>query len=510
MTKMNAIMPWIAAVCSGAMFFLGYAGFEQFYLEWVFLVPLLWAIRDKGPGRAFLIAWVAGTVGHCGGFYWVIGMFQEFAGMAWPLASLGLLLLAACNGVVFALWGWATRFITRATGWRTVWVAPVVWTALEKFWPEVFPNYLGASQYRLSLVTQIADVTGVLGVSFLLVYVNSVIYEMIEEWRGAGRIAWQRAAIAAAVVAAVLLYGGVRIGAVERQMAGAPRLTVGLVQTNRGAGEKRDNPESLLREHQEMSVALAAAERLDLMVWPESVCALEMSSRDGTLPGNFLDGLHTPTLFGAALRLWQGDRPRLYDSAILVDGTGRILDSYDKMVLVPFGEYIPFGDTFPQLYAMLPYTGRFDRGENREPLHFNGHCLSVSICYEDIFPCQIRALMAGGREHCIPEAMFNLTNDSWYGNTSEPIEHLALASFRSIENRRALVRATNTGISAFVDPLGRIAKRSGVWTKETLVDRVPLMHGGTVYGLLGDWLGWLCAGLVLVGIGWAVRRKKHK
>ena len=109
--------------------------------------------------------------------------------------------------------------------------------------------------------------------------------------------------------------------------------------------------------------------------------------------------------------------------------------------------------------------------------------------------------MRGGPDRRIPDVMFNLTNDSWYGKTTEPMEHLALASFRSIEHRRSLVRSTNTGISAFVDPVGRIVTRSGIWTRETLVDRVPMMQGRTVYALLGDWIGWVCALISLAGIG---------
>jgi apolipoprotein N-acyltransferase len=124
----------------------------------------------------------------------------------------------------------------------------------------------------------------------------------------------------------------------------------------------------------------------------------------------------------------------------------------------------------------------------------------VNICYEDIFPGHIRMLMQGGRNHRIPEAMFNLTNDSWYGNTIQPKEHLVLASFRSIEQRRALVRSTNTGISAIVDPVGRIDLRTAQWTKATLVGRIPLMQGHTVYAVLGDWIGWICAIIALLGI----------
>jgi apolipoprotein N-acyltransferase len=507
---MNDALPWIAAVAGGVLYFLGYAGFDRFYLEWVCLVPVLWAIRGQSPGRAFLIGWVAGIVIQVGGFYWMVGMFREFAGMDWPLASLGLLLFAALNGLIFAAWAWATRLITRDTGWNVAWVAPVVWTAAEKFWPEIFPNYLGASQYHISHLTQIADVTGILGVTFLVVYINSTIYSVIDRWLEKRRFAWRQPAVLAAVVAIVLVYGELRIRTVDRQAAAAGKMTIGLVQTNRGAGDKRNHPESLLAEHREMSVRLAASHPLDLIVWPESVCGIERASRQGELPPGLLGELHTPVLFGSVLRLWEGENPRLYDSALLADGSGRILGTYDKMVLVPFGEYIPFGDTFPQFYSWLPQTGRFRPGENEEPLLFNGHVLSVSICYEDIFPGQIRSLMAGGRDRRIPELMLNLTNDSWYGKTVEPMEHLALASFRSIEHRRSLVRATNTGVSAFVDPVGRLVHYSGLWTKETLIDRVPMMQGRTIYAVLGDWLGWACGILSIFGMGRAIQLSRRR
>ena len=507
MTANNSIttaLPWIAAITGGMLIFVGYAGFDQFYLEWFCLVPVLWAIRDQRPGRAFLIGWLAGIVMNIGGFYWAIQMFREFAGLAWPLAVLGLLLLAAANGFLVAAWAWATRRIIRDTGWSVAWVSPVVWTALEKFWPELFPNYLGASQYKLPLVTQVADLTGVLGVTFILVYFNSTLFAVLEQWFQNRRSAIRQLLVLAAVMAAVLIYGQVRISAVDRQAAAAEHLTIGLIQTNRGAGDKRHDPESLLREHQEMSRSLVASQPLDLIVWPESVLGVRLTSREGSLPTEMLGDTHTPTLFGAVLQLREDRLAPPYGSALLADGAGRILGIYDKMVLVPFGEYIPFGETFPALYSLLPVPGRFQPGQSREPLPFGKYLLSVNICYEDIFPGHVRSLMRGRPDRRIPDVMFNLTNDSWYGKTTEPTEHLALASFRSIEHRRSLVRSTNTGISAFVDPVGRIVTRSGIWTRETLVGRVPMMQGRTVYALLGDWIGWVCALLALIGIGRAL------
>jgi apolipoprotein N-acyltransferase len=503
----RAALPWIAAITGGVLQFLGFVGFDQFYLEWIFLVPVLWAIREQSPGRAFFIGWVAGIVGNAGGSYWVIQMFQEFTGMAWPFAALGLMLFAAAYGFVFATWAWATRLITRDTCWNAAWVSPVVWTATEKFCPEIFPVYLGASQYKLSLLTQIADVTGILGVTFLTVYINSTVYAVIERYLEKRRIAWRQVMVFVAVVSVVTIYGAVRIRTLDRQASGAEKLTVGLIQTNRGASEKHKNPGSLLREHQEMSRTLAGTVALDLIVWPEDAGRVNLTSREGQLPPDVLGGLRTPTLFGAILQLSRSDKIRDYNTAVLADGMGRILGSYEKRVLVPFGEYIPFGDTFPWLYAWSPYLSRFWSGESEEPLRFGKHLLSVSICYEDLFPGQVRSLMRGGSNHRIPDAMFNLTNDSWYGKSIEPMQHLVLASFRAIEQRRSLVRATNTGISAFVDPVGRLVKCSGLWTKEALVDRIPLMRGRTVYAVMGDWIAWVCAILAIFGIGRAIRLK---
>ena len=373
----------------------------------------------------------------------------------------------------------------------------------------MFPNYLGASQYKLHWVTQIADLTGILGVTFLVIYTNSTVYAVIERIRGRHQHPWRPAFVFLAVMAMVLAYGAVRITMVDKNASSAGSLAVGMVQINRGASENHNDANRILREHQEMSGELVKAEALDLIVWPEGVLNMNLASREGVLSPGPLGEIHTPLLFGTGLTTVEQGERRAYNSAVLVDGTGRIAGTYDKMVLVPFGEYIPFGDTFPRMYSWSPYSSRFRRGEITEPLQLNGHTLSVNICYEDIFPDHVRMLMQGGQDHRIPEAMFNLTNDSWYGNTVQPMEHLVLASFRSIEHRRALVRSTNTGISAIVDPVGRIDRRTAQWTKASLTGRIPLMQGRTVYAVLGDWIGWMCAMIAVLGIGKAFQTRRR-
>ena len=508
--KIFKLLPWLAAAASGVLGFLGYAGFDQFYLEWIFLVPVLWAISDKSPGRAFFIGWVAGMIGHAGGFYWIIYMFQEFAGMPLLPAFLGLILLAAANGIIFAVWAWGTRMIVRETGWSVIWVSPVLWTALEKFWPEIFPNYLGASLYKLTYLTQIADVTGVLGLTFLVVYVNSLIYSLLQRRLDKKPFEWRPAAVFTCVIALVLVYGAVRLHQVDQSAAAAGKLTVGMVQVNLGMGEKHSDRDRFLREHREMSRQLLFDSKIDLLVWPENILSANVTDRTGRIPPDALGNPGVPVLFGAIVRAGTSDESPYYNSALLVASTGQFLGTYDKMVLVPFGEYIPFGDLFPVFYTWSPYSSRFEYGKNIEPLMLGGHPVSVNICYEDIFPSQIRLLMKGGQGGRIPEVMFNLTDDSWYGNTVEPTEHLALASFRAIEHRRALVRSTTTGISAIVDPAGRFVHRTGQWTRETIVGRIPLMQGRTVYALVGDWAGWLCAAVSLIGFGRACQLTRRR
>jgi len=500
-TSLEYWMPWIAAAASGILGFLGYAGFDQFYLGWICMVPVLWAIRNQSPVRALFIGWVGGIIAHGGGFYWIIYMFEQFAGLPLPLALLGLLLLAAANGIVVAVWAGLTRLVLQKTGWNVIWVAPVIWTALEKFWPAIFPNYLGASQYKLTALTQIADVTGILGVSFLLVYTNALIYSIIERRLNRQPFAWRPAAVFAAVIVLVLAYGTFRIHSVERDMAAAEKLTVGLIQANRGMQEKHIYRNQVLMEHQEMSREMAFSKKIDLIVWPENVQASTIPARTGQLPPGLLGRIGTPVLFGGILKIDDGKEFRFYNSAVLADSNEKILGTYEKIVLVPMGEYIPFGDTFPILYSWSPYSGRLWPGENIEPLILGTHAVSINICYEDIFPGHVRMLMQGGKEHRIPEAMFNLTDDSWYGNTVEPLEHLVLASFRAIEHRRTMVRSTTTGISAIIDPIGRLDQRTGQWTREMLTGVIPMMKGRTIYALAGDWMGWLCLVLVLASIG---------
>ena len=188
-----------------------------------------------------------------------------------------------------------------------------------------------------------------------------------------------------------------------------------------------------------------------------------------------------------------------FNTAFLTSASGEVLARYDKIELVLFGERIPLADTFPRIRSWFPRSSTFTPGENPQHLRFGTLTFLPTICYEDILPALVRRLWRSGGPANI---LVNLTNDSWYGDSHEPLIHLALASFRAVETRRSLIRSTNTGISALVDPVGRITARSGQWRREVLVGDVAVIETGasTLYMRFGDIVGWLACGSALVGI----------
>ena len=207
-------------------------------------------------------------------------------------------------------------------------------------------------------------------------------------------------------------------------------------------------------------------------------------------------GYNTPTLLGLLSYsvtdpdVWPlADKAyrKSYNTAMLLDKEGRVMGSYDKTFLLAFGEFLPFGETFPQLYDWIPQANHFYPGNSVDSFAFKGHKLGVMICYEDILPGFARKL--AGKD---PNIFINVTNDAWFGKTSEPYLHLALSIFRTVEHRLWLVRSTNTGVSAFVDAVGRIVAQTGLDDPEILVQDVPVLYTTTFYRRYGELFTYLC------------------
>ena len=522
MLKLNFYGALGLATLSGCLWFLAVTPFDLYGLAWVAAVPMLLAV-DRAPSfrRALLLGWWAGVVETGGGFYWLIEVMQRFADFPWWAAALVFLVFCAARAIIFLLFTAIVCGIRRRRSVPMTLLAPLVMVSCELVVPQLFPCGQWISQAWQPLVIQIAEITGPLGVTALLMLVNGALYDLAVE----GRAARYPALAAAALVTAALIFGAVRMRQVDDIAARAPRLKVGLVQPNFAYtvdGEfSRDEAVRQLTALQAESRRLQQA-GAQLVVWSEGSypVALPRDFAADLQPeslGMIRRGFSIPVVVGA--EMVDPAHDDAFNSAILLDVDGRTAGHYDKVRLLAFGEYIPGIDTFPWLRKLLPPgTGRFTAGKGpgvltlREPGSLEWR-LGPVICYEDILQGFLRGV---GQLH--PNLLVNLTSDSWFGAETEPWEHLALAVFGSVELRVSMVRAVNSGVSALIDPNGRLVQKTyandpyrNPRSEDGVVVTVPWMPGGhTVYVAVGNLFAYLCVGATLILIGAAARRNESR
>jgi len=286
-----------------------------------------------------------------------------------------------------------------------------------------------------------------------------------------------------------LPYGAWRIRQVDAATTTGNTLRVGIVQENLGLMEKRHDPYIALERHLEASRRLQA-QGAQLLVWSESAVAFRIPDGLPNIRGYIpVWDLTVPVLFGALSTRPSSDpdRPLLFNTAFMTDAEGNLRGTYDKVYLLAFGEYIPGGELFPQLYRASPNSGHFTRGTTLRTLPIPGGSVAPLICYEDILPRFVRSF----RRQTEPSLFAVILNDAWFGDTAEPWIHDALSKFRAIEHRRDLVRSANSGVSSIIDAAGRTVIAGGTFRREALLGRVTLRQGRTPYYYLGDWCGWL-------------------
>jgi len=477
---------------SGVAYFLSWIGFGIWPLAFACFIPLLWSLRDATPRQALWLGTWMGFVTHLGGYTWIMYVLRVFAGAPLPLAFLGYLLVCIVQGFLFGVMSFALVWVGRRTRWSAAALLPIALVATEFAYPLLFQSYTGVALMPVLPLVQIADLGGPLLLSALPAVVNGALFETIAAWRF-GKAA-PAAAMAVSLVAVVgsSAYGYARLLRVDREEQLAPKISVGLAQPNVGETELHDNPMASVRALQDETAELHAR-GADLVVWPEvgyNVKAIRAGDTDGR---KILGPIPVAAIVGAVVV----EGRDVFNSALMIDEPGRITGRYDKIQLLAFGEYIPGGEWFPQLYRWSPLASHLTPGRSTQPLRWKQWRFATFICYEDILPGIVRAIMADhgdGRA----QAMVNLTNDSWYGAGHEQEQHLMLAAVRSIEHRRWLLRATSTGISAFVDASGRVRQRIERNQGGVALSDVPMLQGTTPYALLGDWPGWVALAAIAV------------
>ncbi len=525
----DGVLVTVTGILTFVSFPTAWAPEQTFWpLIWISHVPLLWVLKDKAPRAAFRWGWWCGTVVNVGGYYWMTSMLETFGHLPTIVAAGIMLLMGTWQGLIWGIWAWLVNRIGNTTSVGIQWTAPLVMVAVEWVLPRVFPAYMGNSQYLFPMVIQVADLFGITAVTFLIYHVNACCFLWLRAWDEDRPRPIRQAMIALCMMLGVLSYGAVRMAQMDARVDEAQKLSLALVEGDIGIfqEETRDRIREHLLVHQRMS---AQAESLgaELIIWPENGYRykslprdtkqfppsqeplvehhshdVELSSDERSRP---IRGFKTPLLFTAqsieegGTPRWKGDSgviPR--NTAWLLDAEGNVQGAYDKSYLLVFGEYVPLVRYFPQFYELIPAAGNLEPGVGVDIIEADLWAkgpvrIGMLLCYEGILPT-----FALGLADKKPHFIVNLTNDDWFGETAERQLHLALTIPRAIEHRVSFVRSTLTGVSAFVDPVGRIERMTSVKEPELIMGKVPLLQSHTVYQLIGDFFPWGC--VILTGL----------
>lgn len=489
-----------AAVAGGVLYFLGYLGWGAWPALFLFLVPLWWALGRAGRGReAAGLGLLFGASAFAGGHLWLLALIGPFLDGRWGAGIALWLAYGLWFALPFALYGFVFHVLAhRRIGVGVAGIAPYV--VLEWLQPQIFPLYAGNGLVAVPLLAQTADLGGPLLLTALLGAANLVVLASVA-WLDGERPAPRTVWIGGALLAlAVLVYGRARMAEVDAASASAPAIRVGVVQANLDVRQKDALGVLSHRRHLEQTRELLNDGDVDLVVWPESAYVrgirrpLPVSSRP------IVQEMPVPLLFGASSAIEVDGRKLKQNSALLAGEDGMIRDAYDKNLLIPLAESLPLASVLPWLASLFPHAEQFAAADVVTTLHFGAWRIATPICYEAVRPELVRRMVRETQPHFF----VTLANDAWFGDSQEPWLHLGLAELRAIEHRRWLVRATNAGVSAIVDPAGRIVARTGLLTRENLRATVHPLAGSTIYGIAGDWPGWVA--LVVTGLALARRR----
>ena len=502
----------LLSLLSAMLLILSFPNFDLEFLAWFAFVPLLVALEDKGCLRALVLGWSTGFVSFLGILYWIIVAVHTYGNVPLIPSGLILLLLVAYLGLFFATFAFLHRLLQEHFGFHAIIFVPFLWVSLEHLRSFLLTGFpwanVGHSQYLNLPFIQIADVAGVYGLSFVILWVNVTLYLVLHQWTKK-IFPYREVAISLVIVSGLLLYGSIQMRAVDRQAEQLPGLRVGLVQGNIDQSVKWD--ESFQRETLSIYERLSrkvSEHKPELIIWPETATPFFFQDAKEYQPLilEIPEETHAFLLFGSPSYRFERGKANHYNSAYLVSTSGEITGKYDKIHLVPFGEYIPLSNLLFFIGSLGEGIGNFKPGREFFNFSLPQGQFGVLICFEIIFPDLCRRFVKRGANFLV-----TITNDAWFGKTSAPYQHLSLATFRAVENRVFIARAANTGISAFIDPKGKTIKQGGLFTEEAMDGTIRLMNRRTFYTLYGDIFAWICSisSAILIGSCFIQNRRKR-
>ena len=469
----------VLAILSAILLSLSFSSFNLWLFAWCGFIPLFIALENKSLRLTFIIAFFWGVVFWSLCIYWLI-----------HVTLLGQIVLILCLAIYFGLFGCIIYFSRFFSVYCRLFFLPASWVLLEYLRSYLFTGFpwalIGLSQYKNLPIIQIADITGAWGVSFLVVLVNAALYLILRK-QSRGKVSL----ICAVILFLSLIYGFYKLSYKPDFSGERKSLKISVVQGNIPQHLKwnKQAVDFILNNYKELTVA-AAKDNPDLIIWPEASVP-GVWGQDGAEFAqvfSLASQQNTNLLVGAVSYLKQN----YFNSALFINKTGKLVATYNKLHLVPFGEYIPLKNIFPFLETFAP-IGDIHPGSEyiifKQPANFG-----VLICFEDLFPELSREFIKRGARFLV-----NITNDAWYKEGSAPYQHFAASVFRSVENRIYLARAANTGISGFIDPAGRIlgvvqnAQGKEIFVKGYYSQSIYLAAGKrTIYNRYGDFFVIFC------------------
>lgn len=476
-------------------------------LAWFALVPLLISLRNLSLKESFRAGFLAGICHYLTLAYWLAYTMKTYGGLPLILSVPILFLLCAYLALYTAVFSMGLNRLCSKPA-ICLFMIPVLWVSLEyirSFFLSGFPwELLGYSQFGNLNLIQISDIFGVYGVSFLIALSNGAIFLVFLCWKGKD---WQgtptsKPLAAGAMATFILLfsliwfYGKWRVLSVDELASASPSARVTVVQGNIEQTKKWDAAFRYATTKKYLDLSFSAkAQKPDIIVWPETAAPFYFLHNE-RMTEIVLKGIRetdTNFLIGSPSVTRGENGPEYHNSAYLIRPDGTVSDKYDKAHLVPFGEYVPLKRWLPFLGKIVEHVGDFTPGTEGKTIQLGNYSLGVQICYEIIFSNLSRKMARNNAN-----LLINITNDAWYGTTSAPYQHFSMTVFRAVENRRSLVRSANTGISGFIDPVGRVIAQTHLFQDAVVTRSVPVLSEKTLYTQFGDFFAVACLSVALI------------
>jgi apolipoprotein N-acyltransferase len=462
------------AILSGVMLSAAFPPGSLDWIAWIAIIPLLISLEDERPLNAFRLGMIAGLSHYLTLIYWIIFVTNTYGGIDLFTSSAILLLFSLYLSLYPAVFSTLIRILSSR---RFVPIITAgIWVSLEYLRALLITGFpwclLGYSQFSHLFVIQVSDITGVYGISFLIVAVNALIYLLAFNRDSMKGKRWLilDTSIVVGLVLVCLNYGIGSLSDRNRSDKKAESIITSVIQGNIDQSVKWDP--AYMKSTMDTYIDLtrsAMNSRPGLIVWPES--AAPFFFQDNTEYSEDMYKLAQESgvwlIFGCPAYEQNGLDYIYYNRVCLISPNGSFDGYYDKIHLVPFGEYVPLKRFIPFVHRLVASEGEFSPGKESGLLKMHDTTTGALICYEAILPGLARKEVKNGAR-----ILVNVTNDAWFGMTSAPNQHLAMCVFRAVENKRPLVRSANTGFSAFIDPSGRITARSDLFTEDILTGEV--------------------------------------